>query len=419
MIEKKIYKGASYDMQTFDQYFLMNTQDVMNYVKTHVDSFRDVNADAISCEEIGDGNLNYVYRVVNKNSNDSVIVKQAGTTARISDEFVLSTSRNKIETEALQLQHELAPGLVPKIFILDETMSCCVMEDLSHLTIMRTALNHFETFPKFAEHITDFLANTLVRTSDVVMNHKDKKALVQAYSNPELCEISEDLVFTEPFHNQFNRNEITPGNEAFVQTLLYDDVDLHVQVAKLKFKFMNHAQALIHGDLHTGSVFIDQNDTKVIDPEFAFFGPMGYDIGNVMANLIFAWARGHAYENQEFTNWTEHTLVDVIELFSNKFVLTWDTYATELTAKNKDFKLDYLNEVLQDTAGMAGLELARRIVGLAKVKDITSIEPLEKRLQAERICLRVAYELIMNQTQFDTGEAYIVALQNARQEEMK
>lgn len=417
MIEKKVYKGASYDMETFDQYFLMNNQDVMNYVKKNMESFKKVNEEEISCEEIGDGNLNYVYRVVNKDTNDSVIVKQAGTTARISDEFVLSTSRNKIETEALQLQHELAPGLVPKIFILDETMSCCVMEDLSHLTIMRTALNRFETFPKFAEHITDFLANTLVRTSDVVMNHKDKKALVQSYSNPELCEISEDLVFTEPFHNQFNRNEITPGNEAFVQTLLYDQEELHVQVAKLKFKFMTHAQALIHGDLHTGSVFIDQNDTKVIDPEFAFFGPMGYDIGNVMANLIFAWARGHAYENQEFTTWTEHTLVDVIELFSNKFCITWDTYATELTAKNKAFQQDYLNEVLQDTAGMAGLELARRIVGLAKVKDITSIEPLEKRIHAERICLRVATELIMNQAQFDTGEAYIVALQNALQEE--
>jgi 5-methylthioribose kinase len=406
-------------MQTFDQYFLMNNQDVMNYVKKHVESFIGVTEENISCEEIGDGNLNYVYRVINKDTNESVIVKQAGTTARISDEFVLSTSRNKIETEALQLQHELAPGLVPKILILDEVMSCCVMEDLSHLTIMRTALNNFETFPKFAEHITDFLANTLVRTSDVVMNHKDKKELVQSYSNPELCEISEDLVFTEPFYNQFNRNEITPGNEAFVQTHLYENEDMHVQVAKLKFKFMNHAQALIHGDLHTGSVFIDQDETKVIDPEFAFFGPMGYDIGNVMANLIFAWARGHAFENNDFTNWTEHTLVDVIELFTNKFGHTWDTYATEITAKNKDFQQDYLNEVLQDTAGMAGLELARRVVGLAKVKDITTIEPLEKRVQAERICLRVAIDLIMNQEQFVTGEAYIVALQNALQEEMK
>ncbi|MBW9235388.1 hypothetical protein JQK62_24945, partial [Leptospira santarosai] len=108
-------------------------------------------------------------------------------------------TRNKIETEALLLQHSLAPGLVPEILLLDETMSCCVMEDLSHLTIMRTALTNFETFPNFAEHITDFLVNTLLRTSDVVLNHKEKKDLVAKFINPELCEISEDLVFTEPF----------------------------------------------------------------------------------------------------------------------------------------------------------------------------------------------------------------------------
>lgn len=337
-------------MQTFDQYFLMEAADVTNYVKKNVESFE--NAQNISCDEIGDGNLNYVYRVVNRDTNESVIVKQAGTTARISDEFVLSTTRNKIETEALQLQYELAPGLVPKIFILDETMSCCVMEDLSHLTIMRTALTNFETFPFFAEHITDFLANTLVRTTDIVLNHKDKKALVQNYINPELCEISEDLVFTEPFHNNFNRNEITPGNEEFVQTNLYENEPLHLEAAKLKFKFMNHAQALLHGDLHTGSVFIDQKETKIIDPEFAFFGPMGYDIGNVMANLIFAWARGNAFEEKEFTKWTEHTLVDVIELFKLKFQKTWGAYATELTANNEVFKEEYLRDVLRDTAGM-------------------------------------------------------------------
>lgn len=404
-------------MQTFDQYFLMEEADVTNYVKMHVDSFE--NAQNISCDEIGDGNLNYVYRVVNNDTNESVIVKQAGTTARISDEFVLSTTRNKIETEALQLQYELAPGLVPKILILDETMSCCVMEDLSHLTIMRTALTNFETFPLFAEHITDFLANTLVRTSDIVLNHKDKKALVQNYINPELCEISEDLVFTEPFHNNFNRNEITPGNETFVQTNLYDNETLLLEAAKLKFKFMNHAQALLHGDLHTGSVFIDQKETKIIDPEFAFFGPMGYDIGNVMANLIFAWTRGNALEEKEFMNWTEHTLVDVIELFTLKFQKTWDVYATELTANNQVFKEEYLRDVLRDTAGMAGLELSRRVVGLAKVKDITTIEPIEKRLQAERICLLVANELILHPQNFETGEAYIVALQNAQQEESK
>ncbi|MFC6040261.1 S-methyl-5-thioribose kinase [Paenisporosarcina macmurdoensis] len=402
-------------MPTFEQYFLMNTDDVIHYVQFKIDSFK--HAQTITCTEIGDGNLNYVYRVINNQTNDSVIVKQAGTTARISDEFVLSTSRNKIETEALMLQHKLAPGLVPEIYLLDETMSCCVMEDLSKLTIMRTALTNFETFPHFAEHITDFLVNTLLRTSDVVLNHKDKKELVRTFINPELCEISEDLVFTEPFHNNFNRNEITPGNEQFVQTLLYSNEELHVEVAKLKFHFMNNTQSLVHGDLHTGSIFIDQNDTKVIDPEFAFFGPMGYDIGNIMANLMFAWARGRAYEQKEFTEWVENTLFDIMDLFETKFRTAWDEHATEVVAKNADFKEHYIQSILKDTAGMAGLELARRVVGLAKVKDITTIEPIESRLKAERLCLRVATELILNP--FQTGGQYITALQNAQQEENK
>ncbi|WP_017381877.1 S-methyl-5-thioribose kinase [Paenisporosarcina sp. TG-14] len=402
-------------MPSFEQYFLMNTDHVKDYVKANIHTFK--NAQNITCLEIGDGNLNYVYRVLNNDTNDSVIVKQAGTTARISDEFILSTTRNKIETEALKLQHTLAPGLVPEIYLLDETMSCCVMEDLSHLTIMRTALTNFETFPKFAEHITDFMVNTLLRTSDVVLNHKDKKELVRTFINPELCEISEDLVFTEPFHNQFNRNEVTPGNEHFVQTHLYSNKELHLEVAKLKFHFMNNSQSLLHGDLHTGSIFIDQNDTEMIDPEFAFFGPMGYDIGNIMANLIFAWARGDAYQQKEFTEWVENTLFDVLDLFDTKFNKAWDEHATEVVAKNSDFKQHYLQNILKDTAGMAGLELARRIVGLAKVKDITTIEPIENRLKAERLCLRVAQTLILNPHDFSHGGDYVTALQNALQEE--
>jgi 5-methylthioribose kinase len=415
MIEKNLFSKEHYAMQTFEQYFLMNTDDVIHYVKSKIDTFK--NAQYITCTEIGDGNLNYVYQVVNTESNESVIVKQAGNTARISDEFVLSTSRNKIETEALKLQHKLAPGLVPEIYLLDEIMSCCIMEDLSKLTIMRTALTNFETFPRFAEHITDFLVNTLLCTSDVVLNHKEKKELVRSFINPELCEISEDLVFTEPFHNNFNRNEVTPGNEQFVQTLLYSNEELHLEVAKLKFHFMNNTQSLVHGDLHTGSIFIDQTDTKVIDPEFAFFGPMGYDIGNIMANLIFAWARGRAYQQKEFTEWVENTLFDIMDLFESKFRTAWEQHTTEVVAKNADFKEHYIQNIFKDTAGMAGLELARRIVGLAKVKDITSIEPSEGRLKAERLCLRVAVQLILNPLEFQTGGQYIAALQNAQQEE--
>lgn len=61
-------------------------------------------------------------------------------------------------------------------------------------------------------------------------------------------------------------------------------------------RFIERAQALIHGDLHTGSVMVTRESTQVIDPEFAFYGPMGFDIGAFLGNLILAFFAqdGHA-----------------------------------------------------------------------------------------------------------------------------
>lgn len=95
----------------YSKYFLMKEQDVIDYVKYKLEDFDG----AVTCQEIGDGNLNYVFRV-SKENGESVIVKQAGPQARISEDFVLSTERNRIETEVLMLEAEYTPNLVPKIF---------------------------------------------------------------------------------------------------------------------------------------------------------------------------------------------------------------------------------------------------------------------------------------------------------------
>ncbi|WP_226536098.1 S-methyl-5-thioribose kinase [Fictibacillus halophilus] len=398
-------------MSRFSSYFLMNTDDVIDYVKEKLTIFRE---DAeLTCKEIGDGNLNYVFRVVDEKHGNSVIIKQAGHTARISDEFKLSTDRIRIESNVLLLQDKLSPGLVPTVLLFDDVMSCCAMEDLSDYTIMRTALLNHETFPAFADHITTFMVNNLLLTSDVVMEHKAKKELVKQYINTELCEITEDLVYTEPFYDNNNRNELTPGNEEWIKSTIYDDEDLKLETAKLKFSFMNNAQALLHGDLHTGSIFIKNDRTKVIDPEFAFYGPMGYDVGNVIANLFFAWANGNANENKNFTEWIEKTIEEVVDQFKEKFSYKWDQEVTELTAKQAGFKEWYLGEVLADTAAVTGLELTRRIIGLAKVKDITSISDPDKRIEAERICLTAAIRFMKQRSQFTEGKDFVAAFKEA------
>ena len=41
---------------------------------------------------------------------------------------------------------------------------------------------------------------------------------------------------------------------------------------------------------------VTTEDTRVIDPEFAFYGPMGFDVGAVIANLLLSYFSqdGHA-----------------------------------------------------------------------------------------------------------------------------
>ena len=83
-------------MSRFDTYFLMKTEDVPAYVKEKGYMPQDAE---LSCKEIGDGNLNYVFRVVNGRDGKSVIVKQAGVQLRISADLHVSPDRNRIRAK--------------------------------------------------------------------------------------------------------------------------------------------------------------------------------------------------------------------------------------------------------------------------------------------------------------------------------
>ena len=400
-------------MSRFDKYFLMNVGDAIEYV---LEKTPDMKWDPTSMQarEIGDGNLNYVFRVWDA-MDHSVIVKHAGEALRISAAMRVSLDRNRIESEILQLQHQLAPGLVPRIFMYDTTMSACIMEDLSDHELMRYALMKHKVFPRFSEDITTYMVNTLLLTTDIVMEHKAKKALVKSFINPELCEITEDLVLTEPYNDLNKRNIVFAPNREFVQEELYNDKKLHLEIAKIKFGFMNNAQALLHGDLHTGSIFVKEDSTRIFDPEFAFYGPIGYDVGNVIANLIFAWDNGYAAGQKDFCDWILKTIPEVVDLFKKKFLIAFDRHVTDHMAKTEGFREGYLDAVLEDTAAYTGTELVRRTVGMAQVKDVTTIADPQKRAYAERVNVLCAKDCIMHRDRFLRGSDYTDALSRAAQ----
>ncbi len=117
---------------------------VISLVKSKISFLRD--SDTLQCQEISDGNVNYVFRVTDRN-NQSVIVKYADGFIRNSKTRKLSTKRSTIENEILKLQNQLCPHSVPEVYYFDRELHCIIMEDLKNYTIMRTALMEHQIFP--------------------------------------------------------------------------------------------------------------------------------------------------------------------------------------------------------------------------------------------------------------------------------
>src|SRR5712675_2858159 len=238
--------------------------------------------------EVGDGNLNLVFIVRGKVG--AIAVKQALPYVRlVGESWPLPLSRSHYEHLALTHQARLAPGLVPAVLHHNEALALIAMELLEPHIIMRKGLISGICYPRFVDHITTFLARTLFLSSDLAVPAAQKKEAIAAFAgNHALCKISEDLIFTEPYFQAKQNRWTSPWLDATAASFR-EDLDLHVAISRLKLKFMASPEALIHGDLHTGSIMVTQSETLVIDPEFAFYGPMGFDVGAVLGNLIMSY----------------------------------------------------------------------------------------------------------------------------------
>ena len=380
----------------YQEHFLLDCDEVISYVKEKNLFPENTN---LTVKEIGDGNINYIFKVENKIDGKSIVLKQADKLLRSSGR-PLDLTRSKIEANILRIENNLAPHFVPEIYFYDEIMCVLAMEDISEYKNLRTELIAGKIFPNFADNISEFLSRTLLLTTDLFMNKFEKKKNVKEFINPELCDISECLVFTEPYDNNRNRNIITIGNEEFVENILYKNEDLHFAILKLREKFMNYSQSLIHGDLHSGSIFINEKGIKIIDPEFSFYGPMAYDIGNVIGNLYFPLYRAKFFmedskKKEEFINWLEKCILDIPILFSKKCKLLWEKYSNDKLLKNKKFRDYYIENIVKDSLAYAGTEMIRRTVGDAKVLELTSLENSEKKLQLEKELINKAVSMIM------------------------
>jgi 5-methylthioribose kinase len=254
-------------------------------------------------------------------------------------------------------------------------------------------------------------------TSDLALPSLEKKAEVKRFINPELCKITEELILTDPFFahptNRFPE-ALRPAVEE-----MWQDTLLKIEVAQLKQKFLTVAEALLHGDLHSGSVFVTQVETKVIDPEFAFYGPMGFDIGLWIAHLILNYLSQSGHLSDEVKRakqqrYVEQTITETWQQFELQFGDLWESKGIDVFLKVAGYRPVYLQKVWTDTVGFAGCEVIRRTIGLAYVADLDSIAKAELQLACKQKCLRLGADLIKNRASIHTPAELIKRLQGTQ-----
>lgn len=360
----------------------------------------------LSAAEIGDGNLNQVFLVTDHTTGDALVLKQALPYLRVAGEsWPLTRARVGFETEALLFYGAVAGDLVPKVLHHDEAMSLLVMEYLGGLEVMRGPVVQGRRFPNFADQIGRFMASTHFYSSDAYLPGPEKKARLKTFINPQLCKLQEDFVFTNPFMDA-PENSWNPYLTADVAALKRDGA-LKLAIAQAKAVYMSRAQALLHGDLHTGSIMVGREQLRVIDPEFAFFGPQGYDVGTLFANLVLG-AVSHVQHTPDPDRRADyqHYLLDLIPDI-------WAVYAQTFDALWRDhnegdlapaafwafsggqeafaaYRKAYLESVLHDAARFGGCEILRRLLGIVSVSELTRIGDEAVRAVAERQALEVA-----------------------------
>ncbi len=150
-----------------------------------------------------------------------------------------------------------------------------------------------------------------------------------------------------------------------------------------------------------------ETDTKIIDPEFALYGPMGFDLGMLLGNFWMAYFAQPGHGNDAaYQAWILETVAEVWQAFTTEFSHLWRFERTGILYEASLFVgqplaseqalSQRLGMIWQDALGFAGVEMIRRTLSLAHIAENDSIEDEALRAACEARGLDMGRQLVVN-----------------------
>lgn len=329
-------------------------------------TLRDRLGRVLDVQQSGEGKINGVFFVTGERA--TVVLKQGLPWVRVLPDWELTAERVGREARLLERWSSFNPEYVPLLWQYDDREHVLAMENLTEHELLRDVLAVSSGEPEVGDAVGVMLARAAYYTSALSMPTTQFLQAVRDGQNPEMSHLMEDVVFTIPFSNS-DQNVTEPVLVSHREALLANPEVVRA-VGYLKWVFATRQEALIHGDLHAGSLLVRGSDTRVIDAEFGRYGPVAWDMGAFWAHVTIA-AEIHDTRG-------DHDLAAATRQLVSR---SWGTFRAEVLrladSDESRFPLasvaDWIDETHSLAARFAGIEIVRRIVGVGNCEQLTDL----------------------------------------------
>jgi len=283
--------------------------------------------------------MNVVLRV--KTNQRSFILKQSRPFVQKYQQIEAPLNRIEVEYKFYEAIQEVSiTSHIPSILAFDPRNYLMQMEDLGQCEDM--------TFCYRDRSVSRDILEKLITIAVAI--HKVGR-LDDFPQNMALRVLNHQHIFVLPFleDNGFQLNNVQQGLQEL--SLPYkNDNAIKAVVNKLGDMYLSKGNVLIHGDYYPGSWMQLENEVYIIDPEFSFIGFREFDLGVMTAHLIMATMDPSSFQN-------------VMQLYKG------------------DADSSLVSQV-------AGIEIIRRLIGLAQL-------PLERTISEKDYLLQLARKMIL------------------------
>ncbi|MCJ7466592.1 MAG: phosphotransferase [Maribacter sp.] len=318
-------------------YFDLNSSTVLLWEYLASINFLWPKEDILHIEKPGEGNMNVVLRI--RTSERSFILKQSRPYVQKYPQVSAPLDRIAVEYQFYKtIDNEMLVPHLPEVLYYDPKEYVLLMKDLGHCEDM--------TKIYVERNMADTELENLVSLLGCLHQTRPPKNFPP---NRAMRKLNYQHIFQLPFalDNGFELDDVQPGLQTLAMPFKSDDT-LKEIIGQVGNAYLSAGKTLIHGDYYPGSWMTKSKKMYILDPEFSFLGFAEFDLGVMAAHMVMA-TMDRSYMSR------------ILALYKEPF----------------DEKL---------TSQVAGIEIMRRLIGLAQL-------PMQRTLEEKELLLRMAHNM--------------------------